>query len=46
MVFDATMSILNEPLWVPNFIILVVWIILITVVTDTHMVYLDMGEIF
>ena len=46
MVFDTEVRGLNEALWYPNFIILVVESIIVMVGPNTHMVDLDVGEMF
>ena len=46
MVFDATVSGINNGLWEPNFMIPVVAILFMVVGPETHMVYLDAGDMF
>ena len=46
MVFDATLSGLNEYFWVPNFIIPVVASLFMMVGPKTRMVDLDAGDMF
>ena len=46
MVFDATVSGINKDLWETNFMIPVVASLFMMVGPETHMVYLDAGDMF
>ena len=46
MAFDATVSGINKDLWETNFMIPVVASLFMMVGPETHMVYLDAGDMF
>ena len=46
MVFDTTVSRINDSLWDPKFMLLSVGSLLMIVGLEMHMVNLDVGEIF
>ena len=46
MVFDATARVINDPLWSPKFMLPSMGGLLIMVGRETHMVDLDVGEMF
>ena len=46
MVFDTTVSRINDYLWDPNFMLLSMGTLLMMVVKEMHMVDLDVGDMF